>query len=581
MKTLRELSTAAPAGALLLCAAVFAVFAPVLRHGFTIDDGYVYSQNFFIRNPANVRHLFTPDYFRFSNEASYRPVCTLTYFADWLVWKGNPAGTHAGQLALYAAVVVLVYALARRLAGSERGAFAAALLFGLHPVHSEVVSNIGFREDLLVPLFLLSAWLLYDSGRRSGGAVRPAAALGCYALGLFSKESAIVFPALWAAAEWASGRGSPRRFKERPAVMFAAGMALVTALFIAVRFRWMQFPGEGSQPRLGGGLGGTLIGAVRIQGLYLLQMLLPLRLSPMYPPRLFAPAVDAVFAASLTALAAIGIAGLAAIRRAPVAAAALLWWAAAMAPVSNLYPLYNPMADRYLFLPGIGMALAAAAWFGRLRGRVVLRAAAAATIAAAALLAARTAAYLPVWRSNLAVWTSVVAEMPDNPTALANLAHALYERGDHVRAAATGERALAAAPPGGWAFNPVPLRLTMGSAKFMMRDLDGAFMEFREAEAGLPCRFDIDFAVYRNLGLVLDEKGDLAGALAYYGKAAALDPFRAELWRKLSFCRLRLGDEPGARADWLKAVALDPDTPSFDEIVKMYRGSVPGAGERD
>jgi len=557
---------------LLLCAAVAAVFAPVVRHGYTIDDGFVYSDNHFIRNPGNVGFLFTRDYFRFSNEASYRPVCTLTYFADWLVWKGNPAGTHAGQLALYAAVVALVYALARRVTGSGWGSFAAALLFGVHPTHVEVASNIGFREDLLVPLFLLSAWLLYDSGRRSGGAARPAAALGCYALALLSKESAIVFPALWAAAEWASGRGSAGRFRERKAVAFAAGLALVSALFIALRFGWMQFPGEGSQPRLGGGLGGTLLGAVRIQGIYLLRMLLPLSLSPMYPPRLYAPAADAVFAVSLLAWASVGIAALAAARKAPVAAAAALWWVAAMAPVSNLYPLYNPMADRYLFLPGVGMALAVGAAFARPAGKRAAAVAATAAAAAAALLAARTASYLPVWRSNLTVWTRVAGEMPDNPTALANLAHALYERGDSVSALEKGEQAIAAAASGEWAFNPVPLRLTMGSAKFMMKDLDGAAAEYRKAESGLPCRFDIDFAVHRNTGLVLDEKGDLAGALAYYGKAAALDPFRAELWRKLSFCRLRMGDEQGARADWLKAVGLDPETPSFDEIVRLYRG---------
>jgi tetratricopeptide (TPR) repeat protein len=187
--------------------------------------------------------------------------------------------------------------------------------------------------------------------------------------------------------------------------------------------------------------------------------------------------------------------------------------------------------------------------------------------------AARVVTRNPVWRDNLALWSATARVVPDDPTVVANLASALFEKGRYTEAESAARRALDLAERSGSRMSPVPVRLALGCSLFVRGDLDGALAEFQFAESRLPCRFDIDAAVHRNLGLIHDERGDIAAALAAYRKSAVADPFRADVWRKSSFCLLRLGEREAAHADWDRARRLDRSLPSFDEIEALYRQS--------
>ncbi len=127
-----------------------------------------------------------------AGHAYYRPVVTATLALD-ARWSGAQAGGyHATNVALHATVAVLVWALLRRVGAGARAALAAALVFAVHPVLAPAVAWIPGRNDTLLALFALGAWLAYL--RRAW-----LAHLVLFALALLTKETAVVLPVLWAA----------------------------------------------------------------------------------------------------------------------------------------------------------------------------------------------------------------------------------------------------------------------------------------------------------------------------------------------------------------------------------------------
>jgi Tfp pilus assembly protein PilF len=186
---------------LLLAIVVFA-YGNTLVNAFTMDDISLYIvRNFQVTHPS-LQSLFTPH--KITNV--FRPVTFSTFALDWKIGNGRPLGFHVVNLVLHAAVTLLFYLLLlRALQSLERGktvAFAAALLFAVHPIHTEAVASIVGRAELLAAGFLIAAWLLHLQDREIP-------ALVCFVLALLSKESAVVFLPLALIGDFVRGEWKP------------------------------------------------------------------------------------------------------------------------------------------------------------------------------------------------------------------------------------------------------------------------------------------------------------------------------------------------------------------------------------
>ena len=139
------------------------------------------------------------------------------------LWGLRPFGFHlTNLLALDAAVVLTVLALARRVTGGELAAVIAALIFALHPLHSESVSFVSGRTDVVATLFFLLAVLAYDRGRDARGGVAAAGSPGAYLLALLAEEVAITLPLILALWDWrVRGDLRDRRAAWRAAARYA------------------------------------------------------------------------------------------------------------------------------------------------------------------------------------------------------------------------------------------------------------------------------------------------------------------------------------------------------------------------
>ena len=202
---MRPLSLRA-ASTFVFLAAVMA-YANSLPNDFVWDDAYNIVQNESIRDLGNVPGFFTEawgagaesQHSRALNTNYWRPVVLVSYAVDYAVFGLDPLGFHVTNVFLHALCSWLILMLGWLLwTGGPRerwGVCVGALLFAVHPVHTEVVNVITYRTDLLAALFTLTAMVVWLKAER-----RPIywlVVFPClYACGLASKEMAITLPAL-------------------------------------------------------------------------------------------------------------------------------------------------------------------------------------------------------------------------------------------------------------------------------------------------------------------------------------------------------------------------------------------------
>jgi protein O-mannosyl-transferase len=413
----------------LFALAVLAVFGQGLFHEFVYDDRWTIVTNPALRGADSLLEFFTNSQ-TVANPAVqmghfiYRPLPTLTFFLDYRLWGLSPWPWRLENYFLHALNGFLLFQLLqRRLGFSLPAALAGSGLFLWHPVQVESVVWITQRSNLLCLAGLLSSLLFLSA--RAVSFRDTAAGLACLVLALFSKETAVVFPALLAALNFTVGGADGKRISERLGVYGAvAGLVL---LYLLLR----QEAGVAMAQRAyraGGFLGNLLVGAA--SGMeYAKLMLWPVNLTVSHrewvddPWR--SPAVWAA-AASLAAYLA-GIAILWRRRGGRVLAFGSAWIFIGLLPVLGLTPIDTFAAERFLYVPLAGAAvLAAALWDRAGKGRTAARAA---LIAAAVAWAGAAAARTGDWKNDVTLWRSAVRTDPGNLFARACLAEAHQSSG--------------------------------------------------------------------------------------------------------------------------------------------------------
>lgn len=406
-----------------------AASATSLANGFAYDDRWIIVENGTVHDLAHAWRVFGDTYWpMIRNAALYRPLTILAYAFQWTAGDGTPLIFHTVNVILYAAVSLLVYALALQIL-PRRAAWVAAALFAVHPVHVEAVGNVVGQAELWAAAALIGGVAVYLACRRGG---RPLdretkfVICGIYFVGMMFKENAIVLPALLVAAEAFvvhDARGWKRRAGE-------LGSLLVWLTALAFIYLWIrvvitgELGGDVEHPSLRN-LGVVQRGWVML-GLapeFARLLIWPARLYADYSPQL----VQAVPAPSLYQLngalliLCLVVLAIASARRFPLVTFALAWIAISIAPVANiLLPTGILLAERTLLVPSVSVALAAAAlvpWFEK---RIASRPRAWRLLAGGAVAivltggAAHSAERQRVWVDTPTVFATLVHDAPLN-----------------------------------------------------------------------------------------------------------------------------------------------------------------------
>lgn len=335
---------------LVLVAIPIFVYVNTLMNGFTLDD-----DAFILHNPAvtafSIKALFAPAV----HNNVFRPITFITFALNWMVGANHAFGYHLVNLLLHGTVTYLVYLVLKKLlenvAQGEIIAWTAALLFAVHPIHTEAVASVSGRSELLVAVFLLTAWILHLTNH-------PILALTCFALTLLSKESAVVFAPLVLAGDYVRGKLKP--------IHRYASIAGVTVLYMAILWK-VQGDRFGQQrisvldnplAHLSAGL--RILNAIRVGWKYIGLQIYPARFSCDYSYQAI-PLDSTWWKISLTVLCAAIVIGLwiwalVSKRREWFLAGAL--YLIPFAITGNiLLPIGTILGERLAYLPSVGFCL--------------------------------------------------------------------------------------------------------------------------------------------------------------------------------------------------------------------------------
>jgi tetratricopeptide (TPR) repeat protein len=543
--------------------------------GLVFDSSSVIGQDPRIRQatPANIASILTGGYLYGSTIAGlYRPLTTLSYLLNYgVIGNGpRPPGYHWGNLALHAVNVALVYALGVTVLGETAPAWALAAIWGLHPLLTESVTNIVGRADLLAAFGVLAGLLCYVRSALAAGRRRLAWLAGmaaAQAIGLFSKESAVVLPGivLVYGLTWFD-----RTTWRRLASAYAA-LALPFAAFFYLRAQahlHMAVPFT-DNPLADAGFWTARLTAFKVIGKFLWLFLWPARLSADYSynavPLFGWQAWTWEDAQALIGLAVCLGAALVAVilavrgRRAekPILFF-LVFFFVAISPTSNLIVFIGSiMAERFLYLPSVGLAgcvVAAIYALGQtpLRQPQTVRAACAALWLACLALGARTYVRNRDWKDELSLWTSAVTVSPGNAKAHYNLANTLEILPGRLPEAIAEYRAALRIDP-----NHADVHYNLANALSAAPGRQPeAIAEYQAALRIEPDRVE----AHNNLANALARlPGRLPEAIAEYQAALRIRPASAEVHHNLANALLRLpGGLSEAIDEYHAALRIDP-----------------------
>ncbi len=420
------------------------VALPVLRNGFVMEENnVVLVGNQAIRSLASIPRFFAgPWVGGFNNLGYYRPLAGTLYTLEYALFGLHSVGWHLVSVLLYAATSALTALVCARIARSPVAAAVGGLLFAVLPVHVEAFAMVGYQTTLLAGLLSAAALLAFGRVLKEGPTPRTLLLLGLACTGaLLSKEEAFAMPLLalaWALVERPPGWRRAVVAALAVLVPCAGAVLLLRALTlapIAVTF-------FGDAPRA------TVIRTMlRTVPLDLELLLVPLRLCPFYDWFIvpFEDHLSAQVAFGLAIVVALAVAIAATVKRAPPVAIGLLWLPIGLLPVLQLVPFIVVAADRFLFIPSFGLALAAGALAVRARpGRIAL----VLMGLVLALYATRSALRIPDWHDDRTLNEATAAAFPETPTPLLNLAQYYEARGELAAARQSLDEAARRAP--GW-----------------------------------------------------------------------------------------------------------------------------------
>lgn len=535
------------------------IYANSLKNGFVYDD-YVTISNRFITDFSNLPSLINSDYFRISRENSYRPIVTLTYFIDNSLYGSNPWGYHLTNILLHSLNGILFYILLiffipvnrQNRFLSECHFLLYTLLFIGHPVLTETVNAISYREDLLVFLFYIASLNLYLSlrsrvnNKRLGRVLYLLSCMTCF-LALLSKEMAITFPVVIYLYEWIYTDNKEGRLRSVLSNYYVLGYISVVIFYVYLRFYYFRNPGEiiYRWP-----LAERIFTLPWLLLSYLKLSIFPNSLSADYviaPMSHFFSVPVILYTASLITLIAVAFKMS---KKEKGTAFGALFYIITLSPVYNIIPIINPFAERYLYLPlaGLIIAMMIISRIDSVHGKV--------TLILCLILCTFSLLVIKrngVWKDGERLWADTARKIPNSSRSFINLGLHRYHSNRINEAIVAFQAALQIKP------NEPSYHYYLGAARFKQGSLDEAINELR---AALKLKPD-ESKYYSHIGLIYLEKGRFDEAITEYLTAISINPGDPGIYNELGNVYYKKGMLNEARNAYKTALRLNSGDPEL------------------
>jgi tetratricopeptide (TPR) repeat protein len=532
---------------IFLAALVWVVFGQTIHFGFVNfdDDVYVY------KNPHVAGGLNSKDIswaFTHVHSSNWHPMTWMSHMLDCQLYGLNPGGHHLTNILLHTATVVLLFLVLRQMTGFTWRCALVAALFAVHPLRVESVVWIAERKDVLSGLFFvltIGAYVAYVRHLRS--IFYYGLTILTIALALMSKPMVVTLPFVLLLLDcWPLRRLDQPDGKTtfwRLIIEKIPLLVLVGAVCVITAFAQKEAM---SSPPISLRLANALVSYVT----YLEQMISPSNLAVLYP----FPDHLALWRITIAAivLLVISIATIAMRRRQPWLLFGWLWYLVMLLPVIGILQVgAQAHADRYTYLPQIGLYIALA-WTladlcgGRLYRTVALSGLSAAVLVTLTFLARIQTGY---WQSSETLWTHDLTCTADNLTADINYGNVLLEKGKIDKAVTYYQKALHCKS------DDADANVSLGYALVQQGKGDQAVLYLQKA---LEIKPDNPEA-HNDLGIISFEKGNTREAIAHFAKALQARPDYAEACYNYGNALFQQGDMDHAVARYQQALQIKAD----------------------
>lgn len=560
-KTKQILAVALP---VIVCVVVY---FNSLFNGFVFDDRGTIVENKYITSVIeNFPSFFNSSYFKIAElEASYRPVATFSYHLLYALFELNPFGYHLGSLLLHILNVILVYSLMNLLQKNKMSSLVAGLLFACHPVLTEAVNCISFNEDLLAAFFYLLAFIFYLKLKPEDKKFKIShylLSLVFYLLGVLSKEMAITLPAIIFLYDIII-RQTPgthgcvpqiiQTLKHR--IFLYLGYAAVSIFYLCLNFVIIVKPTEG-QHFTYGGIGERLLYLPYHIFNFIRIAVLPINLSADYVfsyPKNFFEFYNIFSVAVVTALV---ISSLVVYKKSKEMAFGIWWFLLTLFPVYNLIEIFNPVADRYLYLPLVGFCLVLSLLLTDLMNRRLNIAPRKSKIVNLSLIIVLLVTYSTItiarnrdWKDAERLWSKTLQTTPNSAVAHGNLGRAYLEQDRLEEAIYEFNAALKIRP------RSYKAHYNLGFAYEKKGLLKEAIQQYEKTLNLKPGYSNAHF----NLGNIYKQQGLLDKAIIAYQNVIEIDPEDIEARNNLGVAFAMQGKLNNAIMEWENVLKIDPD----------------------
>lgn len=344
------------------------IYSNTIENGFVQDDHYTVVNNTFVKDIRNITQLFNKDYCMLTRETSYRPIATATYISDYYLFGLDPRGYHLTNILLHTCNGILLYIFlllltqfTKQTAELHYFPVISALLFTSNPILTEAVNAVSFREDLLVYLFYIGALISYLMIRTWDTEYRYQTKylyiISClfFIFALFSKEMAVTFPLVIICLEWVCNKQASARSKSFS--LYNSGYIFITLVYVYIQFHYFHNPLKENAPW---NLNTRFLTLPSMILGYLKLEVFPVSLSADYiflPIKTYFSPSFFIPLACLTLLLTISIKLHISKKIHGLLIFGILFFFVTLIPVYNIIPIFNPFAERYLYLPTTGIAV--------------------------------------------------------------------------------------------------------------------------------------------------------------------------------------------------------------------------------
>jgi tetratricopeptide (TPR) repeat protein len=563
----------------LLAIVCVIVYFNCLFNGFVFDDRGTIVENKYIADIlANLPSFFNSSYFIIAElEASYRPVATFSYHILYALFEFNPFGYHLSSLILHILNVILIYALMNLLQENKLSSLVAGLLFACHPVLTEAVNGISFNEDLLATFFYLLSFIFYlklDPGDKKLKIGHYLLSLVFYLLGLLSKEMAITLPVIVLfydifIRQAPGGDGFVPRIvqKLKRRIFLYLGYAAVSIFYLSLNFIIITKAVDGQQFGYDN-IGERLLYLPDHIFNFIRLAILPVNLSADYAfsyPKNFFEMYNLI---SVIGVGVVVISSLVVYKKQKEVFFGIWWFLLTLFPVYNLIEIFNPMADRYLYLPLVGFCLVLSLLLTDLIPRKLTFAPQKSKMVIVSLIVILLVAYSTTtiarnrdWKDGFSLWSKTLQTNPNSAAAHGNLGRAYLDLGQLNEAINEFRAALQIRP------RSYKAHYNLGLAYEKKGLFKEAILQYENSLNFKPDYVNAHF----NLGNIYKQLNLLDKAIFAYKNVIEIDPGDIEARNNLGVIYAMQGNFANAIKQWENVLSIDPNNHSAADNIRKAK----------